>query len=204
MEGPTTLADLVALARERRPGESLRSLARAAQDAGFAVVHTTIAGIASGRYDSVPSPETVRALAWLAGVDEDRAMAAAALPVPREPLADALPAGVDALGPRSRRAVVEVARALVRAEGAAGGAADGRLAAAVRDEVARRHAAHELPARFLVLPVDDAVEAVLRAAPEHVAGLVDATVLGTTWDATAEGWAARAGEPDLPPVPDAD
>ncbi|KSW21023.1 hypothetical protein [Cellulomonas sp. B6] len=201
MEGPTTLADLVALARERRPGESLRSLARAAQEAGFAVVHTTIAAIASGRYDSVPSAETVRALAWLAGVDEERAMASAALPVPREPLADALPAGVDALGPRSRRAVVDVARALVRAEGAAGG---GRLSEAVRDEVARRHAARELPARFLVLPVADAVEAVLRAAPEHVAGLVDAALLDATWDEVARTWAARPGEPDLPTPPDVD
>ena len=60
--------------------------------------------------------QPLRALAWLAGVHEDVAFTAAGKPKPGPPLADELPPGVDYLSPRSRRAAIEMLRALVAAE----------------------------------------------------------------------------------------
>lgn len=95
---------------------SVRQLGFAAQDAGYKVVGTTLGHIRAGRYKSVPSAETIRAIAWLAGVDESVAFAAAGQPVPGPPLADELPPGADNLSPKSRKAVVEMVRVLVDLE----------------------------------------------------------------------------------------
>lgn len=95
---------------------SIRQLGFAAQDAGYKVVGTTLGHIRAGRYKSVPSAETIRAIAWLAGVDDSVAFAAAGQPVPGPPLADELPPGADNLSPKSRKAVVEMVRVLVDLE----------------------------------------------------------------------------------------
>jgi hypothetical protein len=124
---PQTLRSLVRQALDAR-GASGRQLATFAQGHGFRVTATTINHIAAGTYKSEPKPETIRAIAWLAGVTEEVAFAAAGVPMPGPPFADELPPGVDNLSPRSRRAAVEVLRALVEAEQEAGGEHDQRSA----------------------------------------------------------------------------
>ncbi len=122
---PRTLRDLVLDARQAR-ATSNRQLALAAQRAGFKIVDTTLNGIANGTYKARPTSETIRAIAWLADVDEEVAFAAAGVPVPGPPFAEELPPGVDHLSKRSRRAAIEVLRALVEAErGQAGTEAGG-------------------------------------------------------------------------------
>jgi len=94
----------------------MRQLGFAAQKAGYKVVGTTLGHIRAGRYKSEPSEDTIRAIAWLAGVDESVAFAAAGQQVPGPPLADELPPGADNLSPKSRKAVVEMVRVLVELE----------------------------------------------------------------------------------------
>lgn len=121
MNEPRTLRSLVLAAQQQRGGASGRELARAAQKRGFKVTFTTLNAIAAGTYKSKPSPDTIRAIGWLAGVPEKVAFAAAGVPMPGPPFADELPPGVDNLTPRSRRAAIEVLRALVEAEQRVGG-----------------------------------------------------------------------------------
>lgn len=109
------LHDLVTMALDKRQ-TSVRQLAAQAQGHGFAITGTTLGHIRARTYKSVPSDETVRALAWLAGVPKDVAFAAAGRRAPGPPLADELPPGVDNLSPKSRRAVIELLRVLVEAE----------------------------------------------------------------------------------------
>ncbi|WP_284250367.1 hypothetical protein [Litorihabitans aurantiacus] len=115
MNEPQTLQTLVRQALETRK-VSGRRLADLAGRAGLKVTHTTLNHLAAGTYKFAPSPETIRAVAWLAEVSEEDAFAAAGVPVPGPPFSDELPPGVDYLSPRSRRAVIEVLRALVEAE----------------------------------------------------------------------------------------
>ncbi|MCL1900070.1 MAG: hypothetical protein FWG11_06120 [Promicromonosporaceae bacterium] len=77
---------------------------------------TTLNHIGAGTYKSRPSAETVRAVAYLAGVSDDEAFTAAGLPIPGPPFADELPPDADELSPRSRKAVIEVIRAMLAAE----------------------------------------------------------------------------------------
>lgn len=119
MEMPQTLRGLVLAAKASR-GTSVRQLARLAHEQGFKIVDTTLNAIANGSYKARPTAETVRAIAWLAGVSDDEAFVAAGIPSPGLPFARELPPGVDQLSPRSRRAMVEVLRALVAAELAQG------------------------------------------------------------------------------------
>lgn len=112
---PQTLRSLVLAAKDAH-GLSMRQLAVRAQGRGFKVVDTTLNHIAAGTYKSDPKPETVRAIAWLSGVPDEVAFAAAGVPMPGPPFSEELPPGVDNLSPRSRRAAVEVLRALVEAE----------------------------------------------------------------------------------------
>ncbi|WP_263121157.1 hypothetical protein [Cellulomonas sp. RIT-PI-Y] len=115
MNDTQTLRDLldVAIARHQT---SRRQLAIKAQDAGFRIVDTTLNGIAAGTYKSQPKADTVRAIAWLAGVTDEAAFTAAGLPVPGPPFADELPPGVDNLSPKARKAVIEILRVLVEEE----------------------------------------------------------------------------------------
>lgn len=123
MNAPQTLRDLVVAAKESR-ATSARQLAFAAQRHGFKVVDTTLNAIAAGTYKSKPSDDTIRAIAWLADVSDEVAFAAAGVPMPGPPFAEELPPGVDYLSQPSRKAAVEILRALVRAERAGEGDAE--------------------------------------------------------------------------------
>jgi hypothetical protein len=79
-------------------------------------VHTTLNAIAAGTYKSQPKADTVRAIAWLAGVTDEVAFTAAGLPVPGPPFADELPPGVDNLSPKARKALIDLMRVLVEEE----------------------------------------------------------------------------------------
>lgn len=87
-----------------------------AQREGFAITVTTINHLKAGTYKSVPAVETIRAIAWLAGVSDEVAFTAAGQPVPGPPLADELPPGTDNLSPKSRKAVIEMLRVLIDLE----------------------------------------------------------------------------------------
>lgn len=87
-----------------------------AKDHGFRIVGTTINQIRNGTYKSVPSAETLRALAWLAGVSDEVAFTAAGQPVPGPPLGDELPHGADNLSPKSRKVVLDMVRVLIDLE----------------------------------------------------------------------------------------
>ncbi|MDR4533243.1 hypothetical protein [Glutamicibacter sp. PS] len=115
MNDTDSLKGLVEIAVERHD-TSVRQLAAKAHDAGFKVTYTTLHQIRSGKYKSAPGEQTVRAIAYLAGVEESVAFAAAGQPVPGPPLADELPPGADNLSPKSRKAVVDMVRVLVDLE----------------------------------------------------------------------------------------
>lgn len=115
MNDPQTLQDLVLEAKRIRD-TSVRQLAIAAKEHGFKITYTTLHGIGAGTYKSTAREETVRAIAWLAGVSVEDAFTAAGLPVPGPPFADELPPGVDKLSPKARRAVIELLRVLVDEE----------------------------------------------------------------------------------------
>lgn len=115
MNTPQTLKELLDLAVQQRSASG-RQMAMLAQGHGFAVTSTTINQIRSGSYKSTPSVETIRAIAWLAGVSDEVAFTAAGQPVPGPPLADELPPGTDNLSPKSRKAVIEMLRVLIDLE----------------------------------------------------------------------------------------
>ncbi|WP_426302744.1 hypothetical protein [Arthrobacter sp. R-11] len=115
MKQPKTVRDLVDLAIQRHQ-TSGRQLAFMAQGHGFKITTTTINHLKAGTYKSIPSADTLRAVAWLAGVSDQVAFTAAGQPVPGPPFADDLPPGVDSLSPKSRRVIIEMARVLVDLE----------------------------------------------------------------------------------------
>lgn len=115
MNATPNLSALVETAIERHQ-TSVRQLSFLAQKRGFAVSHTTLNQVRSGTYKSVPSEVTIRAIAWLAGVDVDAAFTAAGQPVPGPPFAEELPPGVDNLSPMSRKVVLDMVRRLVDLE----------------------------------------------------------------------------------------
>lgn len=112
MNETDTLQGLINIARRERQ-QSIRQLALTAQRAGHKIVGTTLNAIEKGTYHSIPSAETIRAIGWLAGVNDEVSFAAAGRPVPGPPFADELPPGVDDLSPKERRAAIGILRALV-------------------------------------------------------------------------------------------
>lgn len=90
-----------------------RQLAFLAQKEGFTLATTTINAIRQGTYKSVPTDETIRAIAWLAGVSDEAAFTAAGQPVPGPPFAEELPPGVDNLPAKARKAAIDMLRVLV-------------------------------------------------------------------------------------------
>jgi len=114
-----SLRALVETAVERHQ-TSVRQLSFLAQKQGFRVTHTTLNQVRSGTYKSIPSDETIRALAWLAGVSDEVAFTAAGQPVPGPPFAEELPPGVDNLSLKSRKAALDMLRVLVDLEKDAG------------------------------------------------------------------------------------
>lgn len=115
MKPTNSLPELIDLAVSKHK-TSVRQMSFVAQKNGYRVTATTLNQIRNGSYKSKPSQETLAAIAWLAGVDEALAFAAAGQPVPGPPLADELPPGADNLSPKSRKAVVEMVRVLVDLE----------------------------------------------------------------------------------------
>ncbi|OZF09855.1 hypothetical protein CH300_00290 [Rhodococcus sp. 15-1154-1] len=112
MNETDTLAGLIAKARRER-GTSVRQLAIQAKAAKYRIVGTTLNAIENGTYKSDPSDETLRAIAWLAGVPESVAFTAAGRRLPGPPFADELPPGVDDLSPKEREAAITLLRVLV-------------------------------------------------------------------------------------------
>lgn len=77
MTDEPTLADLIEIASKRHNGASGRRLAELAHSAQFDVSHATLNRIRTGKYRSRPSDSTLRAIAHLSGLPEERAFAAA-------------------------------------------------------------------------------------------------------------------------------
>ena len=98
----------------RRRRKSGRGLALLAQGEGYRVTPTTINHISAGTYKHAPKDETLRAIAWLAGVDDRVVFEAAGRDAPGPPFADELPPGVDDLSPRMRRIATDFLRVLVQ------------------------------------------------------------------------------------------
>lgn len=115
MSNTENLKGLMEMAVERHD-KSVRQLAFMAQDAGHKATYTTLNHIRSGTYKYTPGEATIKAIAYLAGVEDSVAFTAAGQPVPGPPLADELPPGADNLSPKSRKAVVEMVRVLVDLE----------------------------------------------------------------------------------------
>lgn len=115
MSNHQTLKDLVLLAVDRHK-TSGRQLAMRAQAHGFDITVTTINHLKAGTYKYNPSAETIRAIAWLAGVDDSVAFEAASQRIPGPPFSKELPEDVDHLSPRSRKIILELTRALIDME----------------------------------------------------------------------------------------
>mgnify|MGYP003575560750 CR=1 FL=1 len=115
MNQPKSLKELVELAIQRHDASGL-ALSQIAKKAGYSVTYTTLNAIRQGTYKYVPREPTLRALAWLAGVDASVAFMAAGQPAPGPPFAEELPPGVDNLSPKSRKIMIDLARVLVDLE----------------------------------------------------------------------------------------
>ncbi|MBE7195022.1 MAG: helix-turn-helix transcriptional regulator [Gordonia polyisoprenivorans] len=112
MNETDTLRGLIGKARRERE-KSIRQLALEAKAAGYKIVGTTLSAIESGTYKSTPTIETIRAIGWLANVDDTVSFAAAGKRLPGPPFAAELPPGVDELEDDERKAAISVLRALV-------------------------------------------------------------------------------------------
>lgn len=115
MNRPPTLQDLIefALARHR---VSVGQLALRAQAQGFGLNYTVLEQIRKATYARPASEATIRAIAWLAGVDASVAFTAAGKPNPGPRFADELPIGVDSLSLESRRTAINMLRRLIDLE----------------------------------------------------------------------------------------
>ena len=95
MNEPKSLRDLIELAALKRGASALR-LAELADSAGHRITEAAITAIREGTGTAAPEASTIRAIAWLAGVSEEAAFAAAGQtaehPVPK-------PADEDAVAP---------------------------------------------------------------------------------------------------------
>lgn len=118
-----SLGDLLRHAIAERVDAGLESSYRTLQEVveaeetrrprGLSLNRTTASQIVRGTYKGEPTPGTVRAIGWLAGVTDAEAFDAAGRPSPGVPFAEELPPGVDDLSPKERRAAIEILRALI-------------------------------------------------------------------------------------------
>lgn len=115
MNEPQTLREL-AQAVVSTQQMSSRQIAMKAQRADRKLTATTLNHMLAGTYKFQPTADTLRTLAWLAGVSEEVAFTAAGQPVPGPPLADELPDGADNLSPKSRRVIIDMLRVLIDLE----------------------------------------------------------------------------------------
>jgi Uncharacterized protein conserved in bacteria (DUF2188) len=114
-----TLTNLLRLAIEIHGNATLRRLQELVEGEervrprGLTLNRTTASQILRGTYRGIASDGTIRAVAWLAGVPDERAYAAAGREAPGPPFVDELPPGIDTLTPRERGAVIEVAKSFM-------------------------------------------------------------------------------------------
>lgn len=108
-----TLKDLLEQAKVNHDVTSGRALADLTHGREHSIDRTQVNQILAGTYKSELRPSTIRAIAWLAGVDEAEAFAAAEQPLPGPPFAKELPPHADYLTPNQRHAVITVIRALL-------------------------------------------------------------------------------------------
>lgn len=108
-----SLVELLDAAAARHGGVSGRRLAQLAQEAGHDVTHATLNRIRQGTYLSRPSVASIRAIAYLAGVADDTAFAAAGVTLARAGEPYQAPVEADRLDDRQRKAVNELIRAVV-------------------------------------------------------------------------------------------
>lgn len=113
---PKSLSELVELAIRKRDASGL-GLSQLATKNGYHLTATTINQIRQGIYKSRPRAATIRAIAWLAGVNDEVAFTAAGQPVPGPPFAEELPPGVDNLPPKARKVAIDMLRVLVDMNG---------------------------------------------------------------------------------------
>lgn len=111
MNETSTLADLLEQAAARHNNASGRRLAEIAQQAGIDVSHATLNRIRNGTYKSTPSDATIRAIAYLAGVDEGNAFRSAGTLPPESTYVP--PPEADRMDQRQRKALDELIRAFV-------------------------------------------------------------------------------------------
>lgn len=111
----STFKGLIELVVEWRQASS-RQLAFKGQEAGLKFTYTTLNQIRSNTYKSVPGEQTLRAIAWVADVEESVTFTAVGQPVPGPRLAGELPPGADSRSPKSWKAVVEMVRVLIDLE----------------------------------------------------------------------------------------
>ena len=90
-----------------------RGLADLATANGWNLNRSTVSKVLNGTYSSRPSSDTIRAVAWLAGVSERIAFEAAGQPVPGSSFADELPEEANLLAPRERKIIVDFIRVLI-------------------------------------------------------------------------------------------
>lgn len=115
MNKPNSLQELAQLAIDQQ-GVSARQVAIRAEKEGLKLTYTTLNQMRAGTYKYEPRPDTLRALARLAGISDQDAFTAAGKEAPGPPLADELPPGSDGLSPRSRKVVVDLLRVLIDLE----------------------------------------------------------------------------------------
>ncbi len=108
------LASLIDLAFERHEVSSGAELERVAQGFGYKIVATTINHIRAGTYKPKPRPDTLKAIARLAGVTLAEAYTAADLPAPGPPFTEEIAAveGIDYLTPDERDVIIHMCRVL--------------------------------------------------------------------------------------------
>lgn len=124
-----TLKDLLDKAKERHGVTSGRALADLTNGRKHTIDRTQVNALLKGTYKSELRPSTIRAIAWLAGVDDDRAFRAADQKIPGPPFAEELPPRADYLSDTQRSAVITVIRAFLGSAEEEGGRADGTAAA---------------------------------------------------------------------------
>lgn len=127
----TTLRDLLESAAKKRGTDAAPAsssyMARTARDAGYKIVHTTVASILAGTYPARPKRQTLEAIAWLAGVPIEAAFEAAGLNAPANRFADRITDELDELSAEHQDVVLRVARALLKAQRAVEKQNDGSI-----------------------------------------------------------------------------
>lgn len=111
-DNPQSISEVVELAAQRHDASG-RQLAQIAQSHGFQITAATVNKLRARTNKSSPTPDTIRVIAWLAGVSEEVAFTAAGQTVPGPPLGEELPPGADNLPPKARKAVIEYMRVLI-------------------------------------------------------------------------------------------